>query len=154
MFSGRGDGTTITEHCVWSHDDHMITKDVSHLKLIAMSLLQTCGYITDQMQPTVSIDVNKLLESFSIKDDRGDIHPPLWMQGKTILLHFLLKLPLFPTPNLFLLPHLQSLSPWRIIVGVDGLKPFIGSIFKRKGFQSWLAFSQLNRRSTRNVGML
>lgn len=82
MFSGRSN-TTITEHCVWSHDGHVVTKNDSHLNLIAMSLLQTCSYVTEQMQSTVSIDVNKFLESFSIKDDtRGEIHPPFWIAGE------------------------------------------------------------------------
>jgi hypothetical protein len=54
-------------------------ENVSHLKMMSMSLLQTCSYITDQMQFEVGIDVNKFLQSFSIKTDRGPIHPPSWI---------------------------------------------------------------------------
>jgi len=53
-------------------------KDVSHLNLIAMSLLQTCGYVTEQMQTQVTIDINKFMESFSIKTDGGIVHPSFW----------------------------------------------------------------------------
>jgi hypothetical protein len=81
MFSGPRD-TAITGHSVWSHDGHVVMKDVSHLKLIAMGLLQTCGYVTEQMQATVSIDVNKFMESFSIKADGVDFHPPSWIAGE------------------------------------------------------------------------
>lgn len=54
-------------------------QDISHLKLITMSLLQTCHYITEQMHTPVQIDVNKFLESFSIQKEEGDIHPPSWI---------------------------------------------------------------------------
>lgn len=54
-------------------------QDISHLKLITMSLLQTCHYITEQMHTPVRIDVNKFLESFSIQKEEGDIHPPSWI---------------------------------------------------------------------------
>lgn len=57
-------------------------QDISHFKLIVMSLLQTCSYVTEQMQTPVTIDVNKFLESFSIKGDGGDIHPPSWIAGE------------------------------------------------------------------------
>ena len=58
-------------------------QDVSHLKLITMGLLQTCNYITEQMQTWVSIDINKFMESFSIKTEDGrDIHPPSWIEGE------------------------------------------------------------------------
>jgi hypothetical protein len=79
MFSGPHE-TAMTEHSVWSRDAHVVMQDVSQLKLIAMSLLQTCGYVTQQMRTagTVSIDVNKFMESFSIKAEGGDIHPPSW----------------------------------------------------------------------------
>ena len=81
-FSGARE-TTITEHSVWSHDAHVIMQDVSHLKLITMGLLQTCSYITEQMQTPVSIDINKFMESFSIKaEDGGDIRPPSWIEGE------------------------------------------------------------------------
>ena len=53
-------------------------EDYSHLKLISMGLLQTCGYVTEQMQTPVTIGVNKFLESFSIKADGETIHPPTW----------------------------------------------------------------------------
>jgi hypothetical protein len=53
-------------------------QDISQLKLITMSLLQTCGYVTEQMRTPVRIDVNKFLESFSIQAVEGEIHPPSW----------------------------------------------------------------------------
>ena len=82
MFSGARE-TTVTEHGVWSHDAHVIMQDVSHLKLITMGLLQTCNYVTEQMQMPVFIDVNKFMDSFSIKAKDGrDIHPPSWMEGE------------------------------------------------------------------------
>jgi hypothetical protein len=82
MFSGPCE-TAITEHGVWSHDGHILMQDISHLKLITMSLLQTCHYVTDQMQSAVTIDVNKFMESFSIKANDGrDIHPPAWIPGE------------------------------------------------------------------------
>ena len=81
MFSGPREAA-ITGHGVWSHDGHVIMEDISHMKLIAMSLLQTCGYVTEQMQTRVTIDVNKFMESFSIKVDGGDIHPPSWISAE------------------------------------------------------------------------
>ena len=58
-------------------------QDISSLKLIAMGLLQTCSYVTQQMQTPVTIDVNKFLELFSIKaEDGGDVHPPFWIEGE------------------------------------------------------------------------
>ena len=50
----------------------------SHLSLMAMALLQTCGYVIDQMQSDVTIDVNKFLEAFSIQGDSRSIRPPSW----------------------------------------------------------------------------
>ena len=82
MFSGARE-TAVTEHGVWSHDAHVIMQDVSHLKLITMGLLQTCNYVTEQMQTPVFIDVNKFMDSFSIKAKDGrDIHPPSWIEGE------------------------------------------------------------------------
>lgn len=49
---------------------------------MAMSLLQTCHYVTEQMQSPVRINVNKFLESFSIQTEEGDFHPPSWIAGK------------------------------------------------------------------------
>jgi hypothetical protein len=50
---------------------------------MTMGLLQTCSYVTEQMQSKVSIDINKFLEAFSIEDDDGHrIHPPLWMESE------------------------------------------------------------------------
>jgi hypothetical protein len=80
-FSGPRE-TNITGHSVWSHDGHVVMKDTSHLNLITMSLLQTCGYITEQMQTPVTIDVNKFMESFSIKANGEDIHPTSWIPGE------------------------------------------------------------------------
>ena len=72
----------ITEHGIWSHNGHVVMNDISHLKLIATSLLQTCSYVTGQMQTPVTIDINKFMESFSIKADGGDIHLPSWTAGE------------------------------------------------------------------------
>ena len=47
------------------------------------TITQTCSYITEQMQTPVSIDINKFMESFSIKaEDGGDIRPPSWIEGE------------------------------------------------------------------------
>jgi len=43
-----------------------------------MSLLQTCGYVTEQMRTEVKIDVNKFLEAFYIDIAGNNIHPPSW----------------------------------------------------------------------------
>jgi hypothetical protein len=45
----------------------------SHLNLMTMALLQTCGYVIDQMQSEVAVDINKFLEAFSIEGDSGCI---------------------------------------------------------------------------------
>jgi hypothetical protein len=50
----------------------------SHLKLITMGLLQTCSYVTEQMQTKVNIDINKFLEAFSIEVDGSSFHPSSW----------------------------------------------------------------------------
>jgi len=73
-------------------------KDVSHLKLIAMSLLQTCGYVTEQMKTDVTIDVNKFMESFSIKKDNGLIHPPSWTlhEGDLVTISTSIPSPVLP----------------------------------------------------------
>jgi hypothetical protein len=81
MISGARE-TKITGHGIWSHDAHVFMQDVSHLRLIATSLLQTCSYITEQMQAPVTIDVNKFLDSFSINTDGGNIHLPSWIAGE------------------------------------------------------------------------
>jgi len=54
---------------------------VSHLKLMTMGLLQTCSYVTEQMQTKVTIDINKFLEAFSIEVDGCRIHPPPWTRA-------------------------------------------------------------------------
>lgn len=79
MFSGARETAVITGHGIWSHDGHVFMQDISHLKLIVMGLLQTCSYITEQMQMPVKIDVNKFMESFSIKANGCDISPPFWI---------------------------------------------------------------------------
>ena len=57
-------------------------EESSHLNLMTMALLQTCGYVMDQMQTKVTIDVNKFLESFSIERDGESIRPPSWSKGE------------------------------------------------------------------------
>jgi hypothetical protein len=104
----------VTGHSVWSHDAHVVMEDFSHLKLIAMGLLQTCGYVTEQMQTPVTIDVNKFLESFSIKADGETVHPPTWIarEGNSVSFSPNLAIPpstqsstLTPTPNPFTMDH-------------------------------------------------
>ena len=45
-----------------------------------LGLLQMSRYITQQMQAEVVIDINKFLGAFSIKIDKGHLHPPSWTQ--------------------------------------------------------------------------
>lgn len=73
--------TEFTGHSVWSHDAHIVMEEESHLNLMTMGLLQTCSYVTEQMQSKVTIDVNKFLEAFSIEVDGSRIHPPSWTQS-------------------------------------------------------------------------
>ena len=54
----------------------------SHLNLMTMALLQTCGYVIDQMQTEVTIDINKFLEAFSIEGEGGSIRPPSWTKDE------------------------------------------------------------------------
>ncbi len=49
---------------------------------MTMGLLQTCSYVTEQMQTKVTIDINKFLEAFSIEVDGCRIHPPSWTQNE------------------------------------------------------------------------
>lgn len=74
--------TKCTEDAVWSKDGHIVMEKVSHLNLMSMGLLQTSGYVTDQMQTKVSIDINKFLGAFSIEVDGRRIHPPSWTQSE------------------------------------------------------------------------
>src|ERR1700678_1143329 len=108
IFSGQHQNT-ITGHGVWSHDAHVVMQDVSHIKLITMSLLQTCSYITNQMHTPVTIDVNKFMESFSIKADGRNVHPPSWNAGKDDSVTF------YPAADVISHSQSSSLSP---------LKPF------------------------------
>ena len=55
-----------------------VMEEKSHLNLITMALLQTCGYVIDQMQTEAAVDINKFLEAFSIEGDGGRIQPPSW----------------------------------------------------------------------------
>ena len=74
--------TEFTGHSIWSHDVHVVMEEASHLKLITMGLLQTCSYVTEQMQTKVTINVNKFLEAFSIEVNGSRIHPPSWTTSK------------------------------------------------------------------------
>ena len=53
-------------------------EESSHLNLMTMALLQTCGYVVDQMQTEVTIDINKFLDAFSIEGDGRRFQPPSW----------------------------------------------------------------------------
>src|ERR1700678_2080285 len=88
IFSGQHQNT-ITGHGVWSHDAHVVMQDVSHIKLITMSLLQTCSYITNQMHTQLM-----LTSSWSLME--GTFTRPLGMQEKMTLLHFIQLQMLFP----------------------------------------------------------
>ena len=57
-------------------------EDRSHLNLMTMALLQTCGYIIDQMPTEVTFDINKFLDAFSIEGDDGRIRPPTWTKSE------------------------------------------------------------------------
>lgn len=57
-------------------------EESSHLNLMTMALLQTCGYVIDQMQTKVTVDINKFLEAFSIEGDGGSIRPPSWTKSE------------------------------------------------------------------------
>jgi hypothetical protein len=59
-----------------------VMEESSHLNLMTMALLQTCGYIIDQMQTEVTVDINKFLEAFSIEGESGRIQPPSWTKGE------------------------------------------------------------------------
>jgi hypothetical protein len=115
IFSGQHQNT-ITGHGVWSHDAHVVMQDVSHIKLITMSLLQTCSYITNQMHTPVTIDVNKFMESFSIKADGRNVHPPSWNAGEDDSVTF------YPTADVISHSQSSSLSP---------LKPFTMEDYSR-----------------------
>ena len=49
---------------------------------MSMALLQTCGYVIDQMQTEVTVDINKFLEAFSIEGDGGCVRPPSWTKSE------------------------------------------------------------------------
>ena len=53
-------------------------EESSHLNLMSMALLQTCGYVIDQMQTKVNSDINIFLEAFSIEEDGRCNRPPSW----------------------------------------------------------------------------
>ena len=57
-------------------------EESSHLNLMTMALLQTCGYIIDQMQTEVTVNINKFLEAFSIEGESRRIRPPSWTKGE------------------------------------------------------------------------
>ena len=86
-------------------------EESSHLNLMSMALLQTCGYVIDQMQTEVNININIFLEAFSIKGDGGCIRPPSWTkrQGNSVAITPY-TLPL-PQSNLSLDPSSPSLDP-------------------------------------------
>jgi hypothetical protein len=63
-----------------------------------MALLQTCGYVVEQMQTEVNVDINKFLEAFSIEGDSGRIQPPLWNKSEGNSVVILPSSPTFHTP--------------------------------------------------------
>lgn len=68
----------LTTHCVLSHNADVVMEETSHLNLMTMALLQTCGYVIDQMKTDITIDINKFLEAFSMEGEGGCVQPPSW----------------------------------------------------------------------------
>jgi len=88
--------TEFTGHCIWAHDAHIVMNEFSHLRLITMSLLQTCSYVTEQMQNEVKIDVNKFLEAFSIDVGGSRIRPPSWIRNENNTANVIPPVPILP----------------------------------------------------------
>ena len=82
----------------------------SHLNLMAMALLQTCGYVIDQMQTDVTIDINKFLEAFSIEGDSKSIRPPSWTKTDGSSIAITPNSSLTPPPN----ESSSNLSPFNM----------------------------------------
>ena len=117
-------------------------QDISSLKLIAMRLLQTCSYVTQQMQTPVRFQLKQKMEGMFTHLSR--------LRERMIQLSSPLPQPQLPTQH----PSPPSKSSlWIIIVNVDKLKPFIRSIFKKGKHQLFHAFSLLHQRSTKHVEM-
>ena len=57
-------------------------EESSHLNLMTMALLQTCGYVIDQMPTEVTVDINKFLQAFSIEGNGEPIRPPSWTKSE------------------------------------------------------------------------
>jgi len=72
-----------------------------HLNLMAMALLQTCGYVVDQMPTAVTININKFLEAFSIEGDGKHIRPPSWTkrEGDSVVITPYAQASLAPPQN-------------------------------------------------------
>jgi len=87
--------------------------EVSHLKLMTMSLLQTCGYISEQMQAEVTIDVNKFLGAFSIEVAGSRVHPPLWTQNEDNTTNVISPIPIPLTGEAAATPGPFSMEDYR-----------------------------------------
>ena len=99
--------TDVTAHGIWSHDAHVVMQDISHLKLMTMGFLQTCGYISEQMHRCIKIDINKFFGAFSIEPDEGYIHPPSWIPSSSEFVVVMPSMPIVPSS----LSNSQAASP-------------------------------------------
>jgi hypothetical protein len=88
----------------------------SHLNLMTMALLQTCGYVIDQMQTEVTVDINKFLEAFSIEGDGGSIRPPSWTKSEdnsVVITPYALSLPIQPQNDALAIPSPFNMDDYR-----------------------------------------
>lgn len=91
-------------------------EESSHLNLMTMALLQTCGYVIDQMQTEVTVDINKFLEAFSIEGEEGHIIPPSWTKtegGSVAISQYAHTLPPSPQINPPPIPSPFNMNDYR-----------------------------------------
>jgi hypothetical protein len=99
-------------------------EDISQLKLITTSLLQTCSYVTEQMRTPVTIDINKFLESFSItKADGTVIHPPSWIVEEDDTTTFASRIfPPHPHSDSFTAPKPFTMEDYRLMRQAEAIQ--------------------------------
>lgn len=93
-----------------------VMEESSHLNLMTMALLQTCGYVIDQMQTEVTMDINKFLEAFSIEGEEGPILPPSWTktEGDSVAIsQYARTLPMSPQINPSPIPSSFNMNDYR-----------------------------------------
>jgi hypothetical protein len=100
-----------------------VMEESSHLNLMTMALLQTCGYVMDQMQTKVTVNINKFLEAFSIEGDGGRIRPPSWSKsGDSVVITHAFPSPMPPhfiskeSAKLWVFCHIFSLSTTTVVI--------------------------------------